>query len=104
MKIDPTSALQQLRNHDKPFKMLFQHGSMELEIYKPDQIDKQQPHTRDEIYIIIAGSGHFLQEGEKFSFEAGDFFFVAAGEEHKFIDFSDDFSTWVIFYGPEGGE
>ncbi len=22
----------------------------------------------------------------------------------RFIGFSDDFSTWVFFYGPEGGE
>jgi hypothetical protein len=23
---------------------------------------------------------------------------------HRFEDFSDDFCTWVMFYGPEGGE
>jgi hypothetical protein len=30
--------------------------------------------------------------------------FVAAGEHHRFVNFSGDFSTWVVFYGPEGGE
>jgi hypothetical protein len=30
--------------------------------------------------------------------------FVPAGIEHRFYDFSDDFCTWVMFYGPEGGE
>jgi hypothetical protein len=29
---------------------------------------------------------------------------VAAGVQHRFEEFSDDFATWVIFYGPEGGE
>jgi len=24
--------------------------------------------------------------------------------EHRFEKFSDDFATWVIFYGKEGGE
>jgi hypothetical protein len=24
--------------------------------------------------------------------------------EHRFENFSDDFGTWVFFYGPEGGE
>jgi hypothetical protein len=24
--------------------------------------------------------------------------------EHRFEDPSDDFGTWVMFYGPEGGE
>ena len=23
---------------------------------------------------------------------------------HRFEEFSDDFATWVMFYGPEGGE
>ena len=23
---------------------------------------------------------------------------------HRFVDFSDDFGTWVVFWGPEGGE
>ncbi len=30
--------------------------------------------------------------------------FVAAGVEHRFSKFSEDFSTWVFFYGPQGGE
>jgi hypothetical protein len=30
--------------------------------------------------------------------------FVAAREEHRFVEFTDDFATWVFFYGPEGGE
>ena len=29
---------------------------------------------------------------------------AAAGEVHRFERFSDDFATWVFFYGPEGGE
>jgi hypothetical protein len=33
-----------------------------------------------------------------------DFLFVAAGDEHRFVEFTEDFSTWVLFYGPEGGE
>jgi hypothetical protein len=30
--------------------------------------------------------------------------FSPAGVPHLFEDFTDDFGTWVIFYGPEGGE
>ena len=29
---------------------------------------------------------------------------VPAGAVHRFVDFTDDFGTWVVFYGPEGGE
>ena len=24
--------------------------------------------------------------------------------EYRFVNFTDDFSTWVFFYGPDGGE
>lgn len=34
----------------------------------------------------------------------GDLLFVPAGVEHRFGPFTDDFATWVLFYGPEGGE
>jgi len=34
----------------------------------------------------------------------GDVIFAPAGIEHRFENFSDDFVTWVIFYGPVGGE
>ena len=30
--------------------------------------------------------------------------FVPAGMEHRFEDLSEDFGTWVVFYGPAGGE
>jgi hypothetical protein len=32
------------------------------------------------------------------------FLFVAAGEVHRFEDFSSDFAVRVIFFGAEGGE
>jgi mannose-6-phosphate isomerase-like protein (cupin superfamily) len=86
------------------FASLFTHGSLELEIYAPRGIDPQKPHTRDEVYIVVTGHGDFICEGEKQEFGPGDFLFAAAGELHRFENFSDDLVVWVIFYGPEGGE
>jgi quercetin dioxygenase-like cupin family protein len=34
----------------------------------------------------------------------GDLFFVPAGKVHTFKNFTEDFSTWILFYGPKGGE
>jgi hypothetical protein len=31
----------------------------------------------------------------------GELRFVPTGDDHRFLDFSDDFSTWVLFNGPE---
>ena len=84
--------------------LLMQHGSMTLRHYRPDGIDPQTPHDQDEIYIVIAGRGRFRVDGDSVDFGPGDALFAAAGSDHRFLDFTDDFETWVIFYGPEGGE
>lgn len=98
------NALDDLAKTDSPFKELFTHGSLSVEIYKPEIVDKQTPHSRDEIYVIASGSGSFVVEGQRQDIEVGEVLFVAAGKDHRFLDFSEDFSTWVFFYGPEGGE
>ncbi len=80
------------------------HGSMTLRYYAPKGEDNQTPHDQDELYIVASGQGTFLREDRKVAFGPGDVLFAAAGEEHRFVDFSEDFATWVVFYGPEGGE
>ena len=82
----------------------FEHGTLSVELYAPRGADPQTPHSRDEGYVVISGSGTFVHDGKRDRFEAGDFLFVAAGVEHRFEDFTDDLAVWVIFYGPEGGE
>lgn len=104
MKIDPKEALEKLKGQDNPFLTLFEHGTLTVEIYKPEKVDLQQPHSRDEVYVVVSGTGEFMNDGERTTFAPGDFLFVPAGVEHRFENFTDDFSTWVIFYGPEGGE
>ncbi len=104
MKIDKDEALAKLTNSKKEFISLFNHGTLEIEVYKPNKVDLQQPHTKDEAYIIISGSGEFLNNDKRCTFKPGDFLFVPAGNIHRFENFTDDFSTWVIFYGPKGGE
>jgi mannose-6-phosphate isomerase-like protein (cupin superfamily) len=86
------------------FVEAFAHGSLVVELYAPVVIDPQLPHARDEVYFVVSGSGDFVVAGERSRFIAGDALFVAAGIEHRFENFTPDFSTWVVFYGPPGGE
>jgi mannose-6-phosphate isomerase-like protein (cupin superfamily) len=88
----------------KRFATVLEHGSLQVEIYAPRGTDPQQPHTRDEAYIVVQGSGEFINGESQQAFTPGDFLFVPAGVEHRFVDFTDDLIVWVIFYGPEGGE
>ena len=98
------NALRALSTVPEPYVDLFSHGSMSVELYKPVEVDHQEPHSQDELYIVASGSGMFVNGDTRLPFETGEVLFVAAGVEHRFEDFSEDFSTWVIFYGPEGGE
>jgi len=82
----------------------FSHGSLVVELYAPRERDIQSPHDRDEVYFVASGSGEFVADGRRSAFAAGDALFVAAGVEHRFEHFSPDFATWVVFYGPKGGE
>jgi len=86
------------------FARAFAHGSMSVELYAPVGRDPQTPHAQDELYFIHLGSGEFVLEGERHAFGPGTAFFVPAGAEHRFERFTPDFATWVVFWGPDGGE
>ena len=86
------------------FAEVFRRGSLLVEIYAPRGRDPQQPHTRDEVYIVVAGRGEFVNGDERHRVAPGDFLFVPAGTVHRFENFTEDLTVWVIFYGPEGGE
>jgi mannose-6-phosphate isomerase-like protein (cupin superfamily) len=102
ISIDMASKLR--KESTSLFTEVFTHGTLVVEFYRPDRIDHQKPHDRDEIYVVATGTGVFYNGGRRWNFKAGDFLFVPARVEHRFEKFSDDFSTWVIFYGPIGGE
>ena len=101
LKLSLNEVQEKLTDSRKEFVEFFQDGDISIETYKPDKIDRQIPHTRDEIYIVVSGEGIFFCNGKRERFQTGDFLFVPAGFEHRFENFSSDFVTYVIFYGPE---
>ena len=86
------------------FAKVLEHGNLEVEIYAPRGSDPQTPHTRDEVYVVVQGTGEFVNGPARQPFGPGDVLFVPAGVEHRFGRFTEDLVVWVIFYGPEGGE
>lgn len=98
-------AIAQLKqDKEHPFTVLLQHGTLQVEYFAPRDIDIQTPHEQDELYIIASGHSDFYRNGETIKCQKGDVLFVPAGMEHRFKNFSNDFATWVIFYGKKGGE
>ena len=86
------------------FAVALERGSLSIELYAPRGSDPQQPHTRDEVYVVVSGRGEFVNGPERHAFAPGDLLFVPAGVEHRFQQFTDDLAVWVVFYGPEGGD
>ena len=86
------------------FAVLMKQGSMSVEYYAPLKTDGQKPHKQDELYIIASGSGTFQRGKKSVECKTGDVLFVPANIEHCFKNFSNDFATWVIFYGVQEGE
>jgi mannose-6-phosphate isomerase-like protein (cupin superfamily) len=97
-----TEAAGRLADEPTAF-IVFRRGDFSVELFAPHGTDTQQPHDQDEAYIIASGSGMFCRGEERVPFRQGDFLFVAAGVPHRFEEFTDDFQTWVIFFGPKGG-
>ena len=86
------------------FNYALRHGTMKFGLYSPKMVDTQGPHKQDELYFVISGSGKIMKNDEAAQFKTHDAIFVEAGSDHRFFDFTDDFATWVVFWGPEGGE
>jgi mannose-6-phosphate isomerase-like protein (cupin superfamily) len=97
-KISVTVALGNLKD-DETYKRLIEKTDFDVGMYRPNETDDQTPHERDEVYVVATGTGEFVCAGERQAFVAGDLFYVPAGIEHRFENYSGDFSTWVVFIG-----
>jgi mannose-6-phosphate isomerase-like protein (cupin superfamily) len=100
-RITPEAALKKLAAAGgQRYVTLFNHGNLELEFYQPVGTDPQRPHTRDEVYFVISGSGWFVMDKERRRFGPGEVMYVPAGVPHRFEEFTDDFATWALFAPP----
>jgi quercetin dioxygenase-like cupin family protein len=99
MQLTIRDALTALGDEGQTYLKLFAQPALDVALYKPDRTDPQTPHLRDEIYVVATGSGQFVEAGESRPFGPGDLLFVPKGVPHRFVDFTADFSTWVIFLG-----
>jgi mannose-6-phosphate isomerase-like protein (cupin superfamily) len=65
-------------------------------------LDDQSPHTEDEIYVVTAGRGRIVTPSGAADVGPSDVIFVPAGEEHRFVDVTEDLALLVVF-GPAHG-
>ncbi|GGO61721.1 cupin domain-containing protein [Nonomuraea cavernae] len=65
-------------------------------------VDNQSPHTEDEIYVVTSGRARIVTPSDEAEVGPGAVIFVPAGEEHRFVDITEDLALLVVF-GPAYG-
>lgn len=98
-KLTPANTLAALGDKRETYMRFLERPNFDVGMYKPDRVDDQKPHTRDELYVIVNGQSDFICQGDETHVEQGDVLFAPAGVAHRFVNFSEDFATWVIFIG-----
>ncbi len=73
-----------------------------LYVLPAGSVDGQQPHSEDEIYVIMVGRGEFTCEGETRPVAPGDVIYVPAHADHRFHDIAEDLQILVFFAPAEG--
>jgi mannose-6-phosphate isomerase-like protein (cupin superfamily) len=66
------------------------------------EVDEQEPHTEDEIYVCVAGRARFVATSGECDVSPGSVIFVPALEEHRFVDITERLSLVVVFGPAEG--
>lgn len=73
--------------------------SVGLYVLPAGATDPQGPHTEDEVYYVVSGSGRILVGDEDGAVQAGSVVFVGADVQHRFHDIEEELVILVAF-GP----
>jgi mannose-6-phosphate isomerase-like protein (cupin superfamily) len=85
---------------DGGYEVVHTSPGMEIGVYVlvAPEPDRQQPHDRDELYVVLDGRGTLEIEGDRVHLKSGEAAFVPAGAEHRFVGY-EGLSVLVIFAG-----
>lgn len=81
---------------------VWRSGGVSLSLFAPRGHDFQTAHDQDEIYVVVAGQGRLQLPDRIVEVGPGDAVQVPSGVPHRFVQFSDDFATWVLFFDATG--
>ena len=63
--------------------------------------DRQHPHMADEVYIVLKGRGTLRVVDDNVDVQPGSIISVDHGEEHHFVDVTEDLEMLVVFAPPD---
>jgi mannose-6-phosphate isomerase-like protein (cupin superfamily) len=92
-----------LRHEGGPWHEFHRVPDLSVGLYRlpAGAIDRQSPHTEDEIYVVMAGRSRFTAGDDTRAIGPGDTIYVAAHVPHKFHDITDELQLLVVFAPPE---
>jgi mannose-6-phosphate isomerase-like protein (cupin superfamily) len=102
MDVFPIAELQErLRTAGGPYLEFLRVADLSAGIYilEAGAVDGQQPHTEDEVYVVLGGRARFTAGKETRDVGPGDTIFVAAGVPHRFHEITEALRLVVVF-GP----
>ena len=82
------------------YEIVHASPGMEVGVYVlvAPEPDRQQPHDRDELYVVLDGRGTLEIEDGTVDLKEGEAAFVPAGADHRFVGY-EGLSVLVIFAG-----
>jgi mannose-6-phosphate isomerase-like protein (cupin superfamily) len=81
------------------FLNVFKSKGLEVGILRlrKGETDSQEPHSVDEVYFVVEGTGHIEIEDKMKLVNTGDFIFVPANAHHRFIVNNKDLIVLYFF-------
>jgi len=100
-RLDVSAVKDRLLAAGGGYEIVHRSPGLELGVYVlvAPEPDRQQPHTDDEVYVVLEGTGVLDVAGERIELDAGHSAFVPAGVEHGFVGY-EQLSVLVIFTRP----
>jgi mannose-6-phosphate isomerase-like protein (cupin superfamily) len=89
---------------DRPYLEFLRSPSLSAGLYvlDPGAIDRQQPHTEDEVYYVVSGRSRVTVGDDDRDVGPGSIVFVAAHVPHRFHEITEDLTLFVAFGPAEG--
>jgi quercetin dioxygenase-like cupin family protein len=101
---DLSSVVAESERGDQRWREFLRVPSLSMGLYRlrAGQADEQQPHTEDEVYLVVSGKASFRAGGRDQAVASGSVIFVGRAEEHRFVDITEDLTVLVFFSPAEG--
>jgi mannose-6-phosphate isomerase-like protein (cupin superfamily) len=94
---------QKYEGSESPYNEFLRRRGMSVGVYvlPVGAEDRQTPHMADEVYVVLQGRGRLRVVDEEIEVKPGQVISVDHGEEHQFIEVTEDLHMLVVFAPPD---